>query len=126
MPADIARIAALGVPNYSFTISWSRVMPFGRGPVNEIALDHYDDVINTCLQYGVKPIVTLYHWDLPLYLQNAYGGWLSEEIVEDFVAYAKVVFGRYGNKVSQWYTVNEPVVYCTEYPVRFPPLVRHF
>lgn len=115
--ADIARIAALGVPHYSFSISWSRVLPFGRGPVNELALQHYDDVIDTCLQYGVKPIVTLYHWDLPLFLQNSYGGWLSEEIVGDFVAYAKVVFGRYGNKVSQWYTLNEPIVFCDEYPV---------
>lgn len=114
---DIARIAALGVPYYSFSISWSRVFPFGKGPVNELALAHYEDVIDTCLQYGVKPLVTLYHWDLPLFLQNSYGGWLSEEIVDDFVAYAEVVFGRYGNKVSHWFTVNEPIVFCEGYPV---------
>jgi beta-glucosidase/6-phospho-beta-glucosidase/beta-galactosidase len=114
---DIARIAALGVPYYSFSISWSRVLPFGKGPVNELALAHYDDVIDTCLQYGVKPLVTLYHWDLPLFLQNSYGGWLSEEIVDDFVAYAKLVFERYGNKVSHWFTVNEPIVFCEGYPV---------
>ena len=66
--ADIARIAALGVKAYSFSISWSRVFPFGRGRVNELALAHYDDVIKTCLEYGVVPLVTLYHWDLPLYL----------------------------------------------------------
>lgn len=114
---DIARIAALGVPYYSFSISWSRVFPFGKGPINELALQHYDDLIDTCLQYGVQPVVTLFHWDLPLYLQNEYGGWLSEEIVDDFVTYAKVVFGRYGNKVSRWFTVNEPIVFCDEYPV---------
>ncbi|RDW73509.1 glycoside hydrolase family 1 protein [Coleophoma cylindrospora] len=113
---DIARIAALGVPYYSFSISWSRVFPYGKGPVNELALQHYDDLIETCLQYGVKPVVTLFHWDLPLFLQNEYGGWLSEEIVGDFVAYAKVVFGRYGNKVSHWFTMNEPIVFCDEYP----------
>lgn len=113
---DIARIAALGVPYYSFSISWSRVFPFGKGPVNELALAHYDDVINTCLQYGVKPLVTLYHWDLPLFLQNEYGGWLSEKIVDDFVAYAKVVFERYGNRVFAWFTVNEPIVFCQGYP----------
>ena len=62
---DIARIAALGVPYYSISISWSRIFPFGKGPINELALAHYDDVIDTCLQYSVKPIVTLYHWDLP-------------------------------------------------------------
>ena len=59
-------------------------MPFGRGPVNEQALAHYDDVINTCIQYGVEPVVTMFHWDLPLYLQILYGGWLSEAIVPDF------------------------------------------
>jgi beta-glucosidase/6-phospho-beta-glucosidase/beta-galactosidase len=74
---DIAHIAALGVKAYSFSISWSRVMPFGRGPINEQALTHYEDVMNTCIEYGVEPLVTLYHWDLLLYLQVAYGGWFS-------------------------------------------------
>ena len=92
-------------------------MPFGRGPVNEQALAHYEDVIDTCIQYGVEPLVTLYHWDLPLYLQNLYGGWLSEEIVPDFVEYARVVFGRYGPKVKKFFTVNEPIVFCGDYPL---------
>lgn len=105
------------MPAYSISISWSRIFPYGRGQVNELALAHYDDVINTCIQYGVKPLVTLYHWDLPLYLQNLYGGWLSEEIVDDFAAYATVIFQRYGNKVSHWFTINEPIVFCSEYPV---------
>jgi beta-glucosidase/6-phospho-beta-glucosidase/beta-galactosidase len=73
-------------------------------------------LINTCLEYGVEPIVTLYHWDLPLYLQNLYGGWLSEEIVPDFVEYARVVFNRYHDRVSKWFTVNEPIVFCGTYP----------
>ena len=113
---DIARIAALGVPAYSFSISWSRIFPFGSGQVNEQGLAHYDDVINTCLEYGVEPIVTLYHWDLPLYLQNTYGGWLSEDIVPDFVEYSRVVFERYQDRVSRWFTVNEPIVFCGTYP----------
>ena len=109
----------MGVPYYSFSISWSRVFPFGRGEVNEQALLHYDDLINTCLEYNVQPLVTLYHWDLPLYLQNLYGGWLDEtyeEIVNDFVNYAKVIFSRYGNKIQHWFTFNEPIVFCDEYP----------
>jgi beta-glucosidase/6-phospho-beta-glucosidase/beta-galactosidase len=114
---DIARIAAIGVKQYSFSISWSRVMPFGRGEVNEQALAHYDDVIQTCLDYGVEPLVTLFHWDLPLYLQLAYGGWLSEDIVPDFLEYARVIFSRYGSKVSKFFTVNEPIVYCGFYPL---------
>ncbi|KAL3427932.1 beta-glucosidase [Phlyctema vagabunda] len=113
---DIARIAALGVPYYSFSISWSRIFPFGKGPVNELGLQHYDDLINTCLEYGVQPMVTLFHWDIPLFLQNEYGGWLSEEIVADFVAYARVVFARYGDRVTNWFTLNEPLVFCDEYP----------
>ena len=64
-------------------------------------------------------MVTLYHWDLPLFLQNSYGGWLSEEIIDDYVAYAKVVFERYGNRVSHWFTMNEPIVFCQGYPVNF-------
>jgi beta-glucosidase/6-phospho-beta-glucosidase/beta-galactosidase len=115
---DIARIAAMGVPYYSFSISWSRVFPFGKGPVNELALQHYDDLIDTCLQYGVKPVVTLFHWDLPLFLANSYGGWLSEEIVADYTAYAEVVFKGYGNKVSHWFTMNEPIVFCEGLPVK--------
>lgn len=114
---DIARIAALGVKVYSFSISWSRVFPFGNGQVNEQALAHYDDVINTCIQYGVQPAVTLYHWDMPLNLQNTYGGWLGDQVVNDFVEYARVVFARYGNKVPYWFTVNEPIVFCNAYPL---------
>lgn len=108
---DIARIAALGVKTYSISISWSRIFPFGNGPVNEQGLAHYDDLIDTCIAYGVEPTVTLYHWDLPLHLQNTYGGWLSDKVVDDFVEYARVVFTRYGNKVSRWFTVNEPLVF---------------
>jgi beta-glucosidase/6-phospho-beta-glucosidase/beta-galactosidase len=92
-------------------------MPFGRGPVNEPALAHYDDGIDTCIQYNVEPIVTLFHWDLPLYLQNLYGGWLSEEIVDDFANYSRIVFTRYGNKVNKFVTVNEPIVFCDDYPL---------
>ena len=113
---DIARIAAMGVKAYSFSISWSRILPFGRGTVNEQALAHYDDVINTCIEYGVQPVVTLYHWDTPLYLQNLYNGWLSEDVVADFVNYAHIVFQRYGNRVPHWFTVNEPIVFCGFYP----------
>jgi beta-glucosidase/6-phospho-beta-glucosidase/beta-galactosidase len=110
------------VKTYSFSISWSRIFPYGRGAINELALAHYEDVIDTCIKYGIEPAVTLYHWDLPLYLQNLYGGWLSEEIVDDYVAYAKVIFERYGNKVPHWFTINEPLVFCSEYPVSWAVL----
>ncbi|RAH46907.1 glycoside hydrolase family 1 protein [Aspergillus brunneoviolaceus CBS 621.78] len=114
---DIQRIAAMGVKAYSFSISWSRIFPFGNGPINEAGLQHYDDVIDTCLEYGVQPQVTLYHWDLPLFLQLSYGGWTSEKIVNDYLAYARVLLTRWGGKVAQWYTFNEPISFCGEYPV---------
>ena len=104
---DIARIAAMGVKAYSFSLSWSRIFPFGRGAVNELAIAHYNDIINTCIEYDVIPQVTLYHWDTPLVLQDMYGGWLSEKIVHDFVEYARVAYGRFGGRVKYWYTVNE-------------------
>ncbi len=104
---DIARIAALGVKAYSLSLSWSRILPFGRGPVNEEAIAHYNDVINTCIEYNVIPMVTLYHWDTPLMLQDTYGGWLSEDIVNDFVEYARIAYGRFGDRVQHWFTVNE-------------------
>lgn len=92
-------------------------MPFGKGPVNELALAHYEDVIDTCIEYGIEPSVTLYHWDLPLHLQNSYGGWLSSQVVPDFTEYARTVFERYGNKVTRWFTINEPIVFCGNYPL---------
>lgn len=128
----------MGIKHYSFTLSWSRIFPFGRGPVNELAIAHYNDVIETCLQYGITPMVTLYHWDLPLYLQDTYGGWLSENIVNDFVEYARVAYGRFGDRVKYWFTLNErtsqksycgdeertivmltetAIVFCGEYPL---------
>ncbi|CAN8102843.1 unnamed protein product [Discula destructiva] len=113
---DIARIAAMGINTYSFSIPWSRIYPFGSGPINQAGIDHYNDVINTCLEYNVTPVVTLYHWDTPLFLQEKYGGWLSEDIVADFVAYANTTFQAFGDRVKTFFTVNEPIVFCNEYP----------
>lgn len=92
-------------------------MPYGSGAVNEAGLRHYDDVIDTCLQYGITPVVTLYHWDLPLSLQLAYGGWLDEQIIIDFTEYARAAFKRWSSKVHSWVTVNEPGVFCSRYPL---------
>ena len=103
---DISRLAAQGVKIYSFSLSWSRILPFGRGPVNQLAIDHYNDLIDTCIEYGVEPSITLYHWDTPLVLQDTYGGWLSEDIVPDFVEYARIAFEAFGDRVEKWYTVS--------------------
>ena len=114
--ADIARLAALGIPYYSFSIAWPRIFPLGRGPTNPAGIAHYDDVIQTCLDYNITPVVTLFHWDLPVYLQNLYGGWLSPSIVNDFSDYARFVFKRWAAKVPIFLTINEPVPFCANYP----------
>ncbi|KAH8892504.1 beta-glucosidase [Thozetella sp. PMI_491] len=101
---DIARIAAMGVPHYSFSISWSRILPFGvaNSPVNLEAIGHYDDLINTCLEYGITPIVTLWHFDTPMLVDLT-----NDSMIDDFVYYAKVVIAHYGDRVPIWITFNE-------------------
>ncbi|KAF2455498.1 glycoside hydrolase superfamily [Lineolata rhizophorae] len=117
---DIARLGALGVPSFSPSFSWPRFFPFGKGPVNEEAVAHYDDVIATMREYGVQPDVTLFHWDTPLALVYEYGAWNSPQIVDDFFEYAKFVISRYDEHVHTWFTINEPQ-YCnwqwSGYPV---------
>lgn len=110
---DIARLASLGVPSFALTISWSRIFPFGSraGPVNDLGVAHYDDVIKTTRDAGMEVYVTLFHWDTPLALVNAYGSWSSPDIVEDFFSYAKFVISRYDSMVDGWFTINEPQ-YC--------------
>lgn len=100
---DIARLAAIGIPYYSFSISWTRIVPFGEvgSPINEPGLEHYDDLINTCIEYGIKPIVTLSHDDAPLNLT-----YLDSRFPDAFLYYAKVAMARYSDRVSHWVTLN--------------------
>ena len=102
---DVARLAAIGLPYYSFSISPTRIVPFGvaDSPINQAGLDHYDDLINTCLEYGITPIVTLTHADPPLY-----NGYSSPGYADGFLYYAKQVMTRYGDRVQYWVTLNEP------------------
>lgn len=108
---DIARLKALGVPYFSPSFSWGRFFPFGKGPVNAAGVAHYDDVIAEMVKNGIKPAITLFHWDTPLALFNEYGAWSDPQIVDDFVNYAKYVISRYDEYVSIWFTINEPQ-YC--------------
>lgn len=83
---DTARTAALGLNTHSFSISWSRIFPFGTrdSPVNQEGIDHYSDLIDYSTSLGIEPVVTLFHWDMPLALSAFYGGLTSEEFVADF------------------------------------------
>ncbi|KAL5523033.1 hypothetical protein ACEPAF_1300 [Sanghuangporus sanghuang] len=118
---DTARTAALELNAHSFSISWARIFPFGTrdSPVNQQGLDHYSDLIDYSISLGIEPVVTLFHWDMPLALSAFYGGLTSEEFVVDFEHYARTVFEAYNGRVRTWYTFNEPHVYCqgiTTYP----------
>jgi len=108
---DFARLAKLGVPYFSPSLSWPRFFPFGNGPLNQEGVAHYDDVIASMVSNGIKPAVTLFHWDTPLALFNSYGAWTDPRIVDDFFNYAKFVITRYDAYVPIWYTFNEPQ-YC--------------
>jgi beta-glucosidase len=106
---DVAVMRTLGTNAYRCSISWSRVMPRGRGAVNSAGLDFYDRLVDALLAGGIEPLVTLYHWDLPAALDDL-GGWLNPEIAKWFAEYASVVFRKLDGRVKLWATLNEPWV----------------
>ena len=108
-PEDIELMKELGVDVFRFSIAWPRVLPDGRGRVNEAGLDFYDRLVDDLLAAGIDPWATLYHWDLPQRLQDA-GGWPARATAEAFAEYAQVVAARIGDRVSTWMTHNEPWV----------------
>ncbi|HET7226962.1 MAG TPA: GH1 family beta-glucosidase [Candidatus Eisenbacteria bacterium] len=106
---DVALMRALGLKAYRFSIAWARVMPEGRGRVNERGLAFYDRLVDALLEAGITPFVTLFHWDLPAALDDR-GGWLNPEIARWFADYARVAFERLDDRVPWWATLNEPWV----------------
>jgi len=106
---DLALIEGLGVDWYRFSVAWPRVVPEGTGRVEPRGLDYYDRLVDGLLARGIKPMPTLYHWDLPQPLEDR-GGWLSREVPEAFADYAEVVHERLGDRVGAWATLNEPFV----------------
>ncbi|GLT81820.1 hypothetical protein SLE2022_002510 [Rubroshorea leprosula] len=108
---DIQLMVDTSLEAYRFSISWSRLIPNGRGPVNPKGLQYYNDFINELIRNGIQPHVTLHHSDLPQALEDEYGGWVSRNIVRDFTAYADVCFREFGDRVLHWTTVNEANVF---------------
>ncbi|KAI5054025.1 hypothetical protein GOP47_0031082, partial [Adiantum capillus-veneris] len=108
---DIERMSKMGIDAHRFSFSWSRLIPEGRGRVNQLGVDFYNNLINGLLEKGIKPFATLHHFDLPQDLQDAYGGWLSPQIVDDFAMYAEMCFREFGDRVKHWITFNEPSVF---------------
>ncbi|GAB3982493.1 GH1 family beta-glucosidase [Plantactinospora veratri] len=107
-PEDVALLRRLGVDAYRFSVAWPRVMPDGTGRVNPAGLAFYDRLVDALLAAEIRPLVTLYHWDLPHALQDR-GGWPERATAEAFADYASVVAGALGDRVSDWVTVNEPL-----------------
>jgi beta-glucosidase len=108
-PEDIALMRELGLDAFRFSISWVRVLPDGRGAVNEAGLDFYDRLVDELLANGIKPVATLFHWDTPQALEDE-GGWTVRSTAEHFVDYADAVAARLGDRVDTWITHNEPWV----------------
>jgi len=107
--SDVAIMRQLGMQAYRFSISWSRVLPQGRGPVNQAGLDFYEKLVDALLESGIEPIVTLYHWDLPAALDDL-GGWLNRDVASWFADYGALLFRRLDGRVKKWATLNEPWV----------------
>ena len=106
---DVAIMSELGLNAYRFSVAWSRIYPEGKGVVNKKGIDFYSRLVDALLEKGIKPNVTLYHWDLPEALDDR-GGWLNRDISGWFCDYAVTMFESLGDRVEMWSTLNEPWV----------------
>jgi beta-glucosidase len=106
---DVELLARLGLNAYRFSISWSRVLPQGRGTVNAAGVGFYDRLVDALLARGIRPVATLYHWDLPQALDEL-GGWGARDSAQWFADYARVMYRALGDRVPMWSTLNEPWV----------------
>ena len=109
---DTDLMAQLGLGAYRFSIAWPRILPEGRGAINQVGLDFYDRLVDSLLAKDIVPFATLYHWDLPSALERE-GGWLSRSTAYAFAEYAEIVTRRLGDRVAHWITLNEP--WCSAY-----------
>jgi beta-glucosidase len=107
---DVKLMKEIGLKSYRFSISWPRIFPNGKGEPNQKGIEFYDNLINELIENGIEPCVTLYHWDLPVVF-NKVGAWASREVIDAYVDYAKLIFNHFGDRVKNWITFNEPLVF---------------
>lgn len=109
---DVDLMGELGLAAYRFSVAWPRILPAGRGAVNQAGLDFYSRLVDQLLAKGIRPVATLYHWDLPQALEDA-GGWPARDTASAFADYAAVMGQALGDRVDTWITLNEP--WCSAY-----------
>jgi beta-glucosidase len=107
MREDVALMKELGLTDYRFSLSWPRIQPTGRGPAAQKGLDFYRGLADELLDAGIRPVATLYHWDLPQELEDA-GGWPARATAERFAEYAGLAAEALGDRITTWTTLNEP------------------
>ncbi len=106
---DVAIMKNIGLSAYRMELSWPRIMPHGRGEINQKGVDFYDNLIDKLLESGIAPWITLYHWNLPHALQLE-GGWQNPESFRWFADYVSIVVNKFSDRVNHWITLNEPQV----------------
>jgi|CXWL01.1.fsa_nt_gi beta-glucosidase len=109
-PEDVAIMKQIGLGGYRFSISWARIYPDASGVVNQKGLDYYSRLVDELLANGVMPFPTLYHWDLPQWLEDQ-GGWSNRDIIAHFSKYAETMVNALGDRVKNWMVFNEPWVF---------------
>jgi beta-glucosidase len=110
---DIALMRALNLNSYRFSIAWPRIQPSGAGPANPKGIDFYSKLVDALLEAKIRPLLTLFHWDLPQALEEA-GGWPNRETADRFADYAAIVARALGDRVADWILLNEAVVFTTD------------
>lgn len=107
---DLALLRSMNIPNFRFSLSWSRIIPNGTGEINKQGIKYYNRVIDFCLELGIEPWVTIYHWDLPDALERK-GGWTNRDIIGWFSDFTAVCINAFGDRVRNWMILNEPLVF---------------
>lgn len=108
-PEDIALMRSLNINSYRFSVSWPRIFPDGNETLNPQGLEYYDNIVNLLLENDITPYITLYHWDLPLALENL-GGWQNRETANAFSKFSEFICGHFSDRVRYFITINEPQI----------------
>ena len=106
---DVKLMAKIGIKAYRFSISWARIIPEGTGKINQKGIDFYNNLINCLIAHGIEPYITVYHWDMPQALADK-GAWENPECIKWFADYAKVIAENFSDRVTHFFTLNEPQV----------------